>query len=212
MRPATVILLNGTSSAGKSSIAKVLQEIMDEPFLHTGIDHFLERWPQQYHVVSNDPNLPLPDGYHWLTSPDESELQELRVGPLGMQLIIGMYHAVAAFAAVGNHVIVDDVIFDPRALAAAARILSGANAFFIGVHCAFELAQQREQARGDRFPGLVKAHYQRVHSHGTYDLELDSASMTPEECARRIKAFLSERTQPTALHRLHQTFTDTGGE
>ena len=101
MQPATVILLNGTSSSGKTSIAKVLQEIMDAPFLHTGIDHFLERWPQRYHVTSNDPNAPLPDGYHWLTSADGRALQELRIGPLGLQLEIGMYQAIAAFKGYG---------------------------------------------------------------------------------------------------------------
>lgn len=208
MRPATVLLLNGTSSSGKSSIAKSLQAIMDAPFLHTGIDHFLERWPERYHVWSNNPHLPLPEGFHWLTSPDERELHELRIGPVGMQLEIGMYHAVAAFAAAGNHVIVDDVIFDPRTLTVAARVLAPSFAFFIGVRCALEVAEQRERARGDRFPGLVKAHYQQVHRHGCYDLEVDTAQQTPEECARRIKQFLDEGAQPTALRRLQQQLRD----
>lgn len=209
MQPATVLLLNGTSSSGKTSIAKVLQDIMDEPFLHTGIDHFLERWPQRYHVTSNDPNAPLPDGYHWLTSADGRALQELRIGPLGLQLEIGMYQAIAAFAAVGNHVIVDDVIFDPRTLAAAARALFQTHAFFIGIRCARAIAEQREHARRDRFPGLVNAHYQQVHSHGIYDLEVDTSLLTPMECAQRVKQFLSERRQPTALHQLHQQFSGT---
>ena len=209
MRPGTVLLLNGTSSAGKSSVARGLQAIMDEPFLHTGIDHFLERWPERFHVVSNNPDLPRPDGFHWLTSPDERELHELRIGPLGLQLAIGMYQAVAAFATAGNHAIVDDVIFDPRTLMAAARVLAGSGAFFIGVRCALEIAEQRERARGDRFPGLVKAHYQQVHRHGCYDLEVDTALHTPEECAHRIKQFLDQGTQPMALRRLqHQV---TGG-
>ena len=209
MRPATIILLNGTSSAGKSSIARGLQEIMDEPFLHTGIDHFLERWPERFHVRSSDPNLPLPDGFHWLTSPDEREMQELRIGPLGLQMEIGMYQAVAAFAAAGNHVIVDDVIFDPRTLAAAARTFAPMHAFFIGVRCNLEIAEQRERARGDRFPGLVRAHYQQVHRHGVYDLEVDTALQTPEQCAHRIKQVLNERPQPIALRRLQQEFTGT---
>ena len=41
MQSGQVILLNGTSSAGKSTLAKQLQEILPQPYLHTGIDHFL---------------------------------------------------------------------------------------------------------------------------------------------------------------------------
>lgn len=35
-----IIFLNGTSSAGKTSIAKKIQEVHPEPILHMGIDHF----------------------------------------------------------------------------------------------------------------------------------------------------------------------------
>lgn len=39
---ATIILLNGNSSAGKTTIAQELQKLSDNPLLWTGIDHFLD--------------------------------------------------------------------------------------------------------------------------------------------------------------------------
>jgi chloramphenicol 3-O phosphotransferase len=36
----TIILLNGTSSAGKSTIAKAVQEVMDEPYLQMPANRF----------------------------------------------------------------------------------------------------------------------------------------------------------------------------
>jgi chloramphenicol 3-O phosphotransferase len=45
---ATVILLNGVGSAGKSSIAKALQTITAEPFLHVAMDSFLDMMPARY--------------------------------------------------------------------------------------------------------------------------------------------------------------------
>ena len=45
---ATVILLNGVGSAGKSSIAKALQTITAEPFLHVAMDAFLDLMPARY--------------------------------------------------------------------------------------------------------------------------------------------------------------------
>ena len=41
-----VVLLNGTSSAGKSSIARAMQIVMERPYLHTGVDHFLPSLPR----------------------------------------------------------------------------------------------------------------------------------------------------------------------
>jgi chloramphenicol 3-O-phosphotransferase len=36
-----VILLNGASSSGKSTLAKALQRALDEPFLHVSSDQFV---------------------------------------------------------------------------------------------------------------------------------------------------------------------------
>jgi chloramphenicol 3-O phosphotransferase len=41
MKPGNLIFLNGNSSSGKSTIAKLMQAELTESFLHTGIDHFL---------------------------------------------------------------------------------------------------------------------------------------------------------------------------
>ena len=53
-----IVVLNGTSSAGKTSIARALQEIMETPYLHTGIDHFLPRVPKRFSVVCTAGNSP----------------------------------------------------------------------------------------------------------------------------------------------------------
>ncbi|MEV1042213.1 hypothetical protein AB0J01_37190, partial [Streptomyces sp. NPDC050204] len=37
-RPGHVIFLNGTSSAGKTTLARAIQEESDEPYLYWGID------------------------------------------------------------------------------------------------------------------------------------------------------------------------------
>ena len=44
----SIILLNGTSSAGKSTLAKAVQDVMDAPYLHLGIDLFFDALPQRY--------------------------------------------------------------------------------------------------------------------------------------------------------------------
>jgi len=44
-RAGKVILLNGTSSSGKSTIAKELRRVLPEPYLYVSIDEFLHQLP-----------------------------------------------------------------------------------------------------------------------------------------------------------------------
>ena len=43
-----IIFLNGTSSSGKSSIAKALQNLLETPFLHVSADDFLSMLPERF--------------------------------------------------------------------------------------------------------------------------------------------------------------------
>jgi chloramphenicol 3-O phosphotransferase len=81
-------------------------------------------------------------------------------------------------------------------------VLPAFNTLFVGVRCPLEVAKQREQERGDRTLGLVEAHYDIVHSHGIYDLEIDTSVLTPTECASRIKDRLQNGPPPTAIQKL----------
>lgn len=42
-----IIYLNGTSSAGKTSIALALQDVLDESFLRIGVDTFIGMLPRR---------------------------------------------------------------------------------------------------------------------------------------------------------------------
>ena len=41
----TVIVLNGASSVGKSTLAVALQDLLPKPFLHVGVDTLLAAMP-----------------------------------------------------------------------------------------------------------------------------------------------------------------------
>jgi chloramphenicol 3-O phosphotransferase len=205
MEQGTIILLNGTSSSGKTAIAKSLQEIMEGYYIHTGIDHFLERLPKKFFVMFKGTNPPPLDGEVWIFPDGGERVSEIREGPAGYKVLKGIYHAVAALAASGNDVIVDDVIFDPILLRAAVNILCDFTVLFVAVRCPLAVAEQRERERGDRVKGLVRAHYDLVHSHNTYDFEVDTSLLSPMECAVQIKNRLLEGPPPSALKHLRDS-------
>ena len=204
--PGNIVLLNGTSSAGKSSIARALQELMERPYVHTGIDHFLQRVPGKFTAIAAE-YAPAAAAYFLLvyrggtartvaereggeTVYGDGVLAEVRIGPGGLKLLAGMYRGIAALAAAGIDVVVDDVIHDRRVLKAAVDALEDARVLFVGLHLPREVAERRERERGDRGPGGAAAFYDRVHAHAVYDLELDTAAASPMECAVQIKQAL----------------------
>ena len=84
-----------------------------------------------------------------------------------------------------------------------AEALARSRTFVIGVRCSLEVAEQRERDRGDRVAGLVAEQFDTVHKIGSYDLEVDSSILTPEQCAEQIKTYVSGH-EPQALQRILQ--------
>ena len=194
-----IIFLNGTSSSGKSSIAKALQEILERPFMHTGIDHFLERFPRPLFVYSDGETPTTADG--WLLVFRNSRFIRSQIGPAGVRVLAGMYSAFAVLSRSGIDLIVDDVIYDPRVLRAAVETLADLPVYFVGVRIPLEVAEECENLRDDRYPGGAKFFGERVHQNTIYDFEVDTGKFSAEECAAEIKTWLLGSPRPGAFLR-----------
>jgi chloramphenicol 3-O phosphotransferase len=176
---ARIVLLNGVGSSGKSSIAKALQTITAEPFLHVAMDAFLEMLPGAY--------LEHPDGLTFETVQEDGKPSVvIKTGPVAERAFRGMRHAIAAMAAQGNNLIVDDVLLGSEKTEYAA-LLAPFEVFTVGVFAPLEVLEARERQRGDRLIGLARWQYDRVHADMTYDLKIDTSSATAMECADLIR-------------------------
>lgn len=172
-------MLNGVGSAGKSSIARALQAITADPFLHVQMDAFLEMLPAalQDHA----------DAFAYETrQADGKPSVVIRTGPVGARTMRGMRHAIAALAGQGNNLIVDDVMEAGEA-AVYAALLAPFEVHWVGVFAPLEVLEARERRRGDRLAGLARGQYYRLHQGMTYDLDIDTSAATPEACAGIIK-------------------------
>ena len=84
-------------------MARALQQVVREPFLRVSMDAFVDMMPAR---LFGDP-----DGMAFETTQDgDRPSVVLRSGPVMARLLRGMRHAVAAMAAQGNDLIVDDVM------------------------------------------------------------------------------------------------------
>lgn len=175
LRP-VVVVLNGTSSVGKSSIAKALQRLARRPLLHVQMDSFLEMMPPRY---ANDP-----EAFHFIPVEAAPEPETAVItGPFGAALMRGMRRSVAALAGEGLSIVVDDVMLEPSDADEYRALLPDANLRFACVTCELSTAERREQARGDRLVGLARWQYGGVHNGIDYDLVIDTTDITPDAAA-----------------------------
>lgn len=175
-----VILLNGTSSSGKSSIAQALLDMLDGTWFHLPVDAF--------HAMRCKGEIS-----------DEDLQAEID------RTCKGFHRAVAGMAAGGNNLIVDYPLSRRWRLLDLLDVLVPEDTVLIAVRCPLPELERRERERGDRQLGLAAMQYDQVHSHELHDLDVDTNLLPPEECARRIRDFLPGRPQPTAFERLRQT-------
>ena len=181
-----IVILNGISSSGKTSVAQAVQKTTEQLFLRISIDDFYGLLPDWFRHSRSE---------QWPTI--NRHMQE------------ALFQTVAVLANQENNVVVDTVLIDQWDLRRCAFTLHQYNAFFVGLYCPIEEAERREQMRGDRVIGIARWQFPLVHAHGGYDLELDTSRQTPQQCAATIHERLGNNHKPEALTRLFQSFPPT---
>lgn len=177
-----VILLNGASSSGKSSLATALQEALDEPFLHVSSDQFIAAGMVPARREESGP-------FNWW--------HELRP-----RFFAGFHRCLPALADAGNDLIVEHVIEFPAWRAELADLLAGLDVFLVGVHCDLDELDRRELARGNRTIGEGRAHLteNRIHTFGPYDLDVDTTAGVNAELVESVLAGWRRRGPHGCLH------------
>jgi chloramphenicol 3-O phosphotransferase len=171
-----IILLNGASSAGKTTLAKEIQRQLDEPFLHVCSDQLVDMLPAR-----RDETSP----FAWWTN-------------MRPRFFAGFHRCIAALADAGNDLVVDHIVELPAWRTELDELLAPRHdVFFVGVHCDLDELDRRELARGDRRPGEGRTHVEddEIHAFMDYDHEVDTTSSDPTTLAAEILAsWRSRRT------------------
>lgn len=181
-RDGVLILLNGTSSAGKTTLAKALQDTLLTPYLLVGIDTVVFGLPSRY--VNEAAYWGEVYQYHY----NGDRLAGISIQPYGDKLVRGLHRAVAGLAQGGLDVIVDHVLSEPAWLADLDQTWAGLDLVRVGVLCPIEVAEERERARGNRTLGWARAHADIVHAQIRYDVTVDTSLANPAECAAMVAA------------------------
>lgn len=156
-----IILLNGASSSGKSSLARAVQARIEEPFWHISIDHLRDSG-----VL---PTARIRSGeFQWTAMRDA--------------FFEGFEQSLLAYVRCGNNLIVEHIMESRAWLLRLAGLLAGQDVFFVGLHCDLGELERREAARGDRRIGDARRDFHQVHSYCRYDAELDFGRRARGQC------------------------------
>ena len=196
-----LILVNGPSSAGKTTLCRALQAAIAASYLVVGFDDFVFMSAPRYYRGANtrrqgkaDPMTVL--GVEMVTtSPPEAPVSVMaRFGPVFRRLLDSMAPAVRALVEGGNAVIFDHVLHDRAMYASYRAATAGLDVFSVGVTCPLGVLEAREQERGDRVLGRARGLLDVAHSFCAYDVTVDTAALPPDGCVEAILAALAART------------------
>jgi chloramphenicol 3-O phosphotransferase len=172
-----VIVVNGGSSSGKTSLVRQVQGMLAEPWLAASIDDFVDSLPPALQDSAA--------GFGVVAG------GAVVVGEVFGRLEAAWMAGIAAIVRAGAPVIVDDVFLGGAASQGRWRAaLAGLPVAWVGVHCDPEVAARREASRGDREPGMAVLQATAVHEDVAYDVAVDTTRTSAEDCARTIVARL----------------------
>lgn len=169
MKKGTIILLNGVSSSGKTTLSK----------------EFVKKMPDYFALSIDDFDLVI------------EKMEDRDQGHLIPVATEHYFHrTVAMFSDSGVNLIVDQIWHDTLTMEDCMAVLQDYPVLFVGVHCPIAALGQREKARGDRRIGQAEAQLGFVHQQQeAYDIDVNTYENSMEACVRLIMDALLKREE-----------------
>lgn len=146
-----IIILNGTSSAGKTTLARALRFELDPGFCYYASDQLAD------------------GGFRPI---------DLEVRFATRQRFFDAFHrSIPALAGAGLDLLVEHIIEQQTWADEISTLLADFDVFWVGVHSPIHEIERREKLRGDRSIGEGLFHL-KTHEFCTYHLEVDSTRPT----------------------------------
>ncbi len=162
-----IIMLNGTSSSGKTTLARALRPKLPASFCYYASDQLADA------------------GFRPLDPAARAA---------GRETFFDAFHrSIPAMAAAGLDLLVEHIVEEPSWADDLAALLAGFDVFWVGVHAPAEVITDREVARGNCVIGEA-AYHLKTHGFCRYDLEVDTTHPL-EDITSRIVTAWHERTR-----------------
>jgi len=189
-----IILLNGASSSGKTTIARALQELYPGVLLLFGVDSVVQAaFPPKCDYPPFDQKA-LRIVNHLVDGQPEVELVFSPFTYPVYRAAVGLYKTLSQQ---GYDLIVDELLIDDHRIDPYFELLNDEKVYFIAVKPEKAVVVQREKERGDRLPGLAAGLYRAVYNPlFEYDLVIDSGRLSARQSAASIMSLIDSQPDP----------------
>ncbi|WP_071888508.1 phosphotransferase-like protein [Mycolicibacterium fortuitum] len=226
-----IIIVSGTSGAGKTTTINCFSKRTVEPYLMFGIDNLLGGMLHGKYSMFGEYAK---DGMY--VSPENADDPESDVradfGEVGWSAIRAFHEMIAAASRAGQNVVVDHLMFvDPPILQDCIWRLAGLPVLFVAAKPPFEVLMDRLATRTVDIPEtmddvagqiendaaltiaktmqkLTPWFYKASYANDCYDLVIDTDAHNPDEVCRRIESRLEEGPG-TAFESLRARYPET---
>ena len=156
-----IILLNGPSSSGKSTIAKALQVLIKE------------QREENYGIVSVD------DFLNMSVNEPIFEDDVFEISDKLNKKVIDLLET-------SDGVIVDHVITSKRIYDGLMERCGSFDLISVKVYCSLDILKHREKERENRSIGSAEASLEYLYPKDGYDLTVDNSTVAAKECAEKL--------------------------
>lgn len=173
MERGKIILLNGVSSSGKTTLGWKIQDLAKKHYYLISQDQFCEMWPAPF----------------WAENPAKEFNHTMSM----------MYKTIEMFASLGENIVVDHVLLNNEKLKSGngegtlqdfKKQLEGYEVLYVHVTCPVEELRRREVERGNRKIGNAEGQITYLEPQEGYDITVDTSIASLDECARKILTLL----------------------
>ncbi len=191
----TALLLNGCSSAGKTTLAKQLAASLEGNFMHVSMDEMITTMPEGLNDFDAVLDHPV-DGFQCIKTTDSQGHPTLKMcyGPAALALENKFKNDCVLRLQRGENLIIDEVIESKEQFAMWKEKLTPFRLLTVGLFAPLEEIEKREVKRGNRPLGEARGAYFTVHADKDYDLKLDTFNDSADVNTLKIKNALGRST------------------
>lgn len=145
MQKGKLLILNGSSSCGKTTTCRVLQDQFTKQYMLLGIDVFSQIIPpKQNNMLTVEPDYFSAKEY----LQNGKIYFDVKTGPLLDEIMHISYQAMAAFLNNGINIISDQLFWNPNWFRAALDTFINFDVFLVGMLVSDQEGARRENSRG----------------------------------------------------------------
>ena len=167
---ARIILLNGPSSVGKTTLVAELRPLIPDTFCYYASDQLAG------------------EGFRPIAPAARLDGRET--------FFDGFHRSIASFASSGLDMLVEHIIEKPAWRGDLDRLLLPFDVFWVGMFAPIEEVERRERVRGNRAIGEAREHF-ATHDYCSYDFSVHTTQPASAIAAQVAQAWHSRSTLPS---------------